>query len=69
MNGYEELANAIILQAVSDYRTAKRKLKKHPDNKKAKFRLKDCERFFQSKWFEVLTPIDGQMLLKKLKEE
>ena len=31
--------------------------------------VEDCERFFRSDWFAVLTGIDGQMLLKKLQEE
>ena len=32
---YERLANAIILQAVSDYRIALKKIKAHPKNKEA----------------------------------
>ena len=61
---YEKLANAIFLQAVKDYRTARKKLKKYP-----KIMVEDCERFFRSDWFAALTGIDGQMLLKKLQEE
>ena len=66
---YEKLANAIILQAVKDYRTARKKLKKYPKNKDAKLMVEDCERFFRSDWFAALTGIDGQLLLKKLQEE
>lgn len=33
MNAYENLANAIILQAVTDYRTARKYLKLHPRTK------------------------------------
>ena len=66
---YENLANAIILQAVKDYRAARKKLKYHPKNKEAKLMVEDCERFFRSDWFTVLTSIDGAVLLKKLKEE
>ena len=33
---YDELANAIILQAVKDYRDARKKLKKRPKNEDAK---------------------------------
>ena len=32
---YERLANAIILQAVSDYRTALKKIKANPKNRQA----------------------------------
>lgn len=34
-NPYEKLANAIILQAVSDYRVALKKVKKNPKNRDA----------------------------------
>ena len=66
---YENLANAIILQAVKDYRAAKKKLKRNPKNKDAKLIVGDCERFFCSDWFGQLTSVDGKMLLKKLQEE
>ena len=33
---YERLANAIILQAVADYRVALKKIKAHPKDRKAK---------------------------------
>lgn len=66
---YEKLANAIILQAVKDYREARKKLKKYPKNKDAKLMVEDCEKFFCSDWFAALTSIDGQMLLKKLQGE
>ena len=66
---YENLAQAIILQAVKDYRAARKKLKHHPKNKEAKLMIEDCERFFRSDWFASLTSVDGGMLLTKLKEE
>lgn len=66
---YEKLAGAIILQAVKDYRTARKKLKKYPKNKDAKLMIEDCEKFFCSDWFAELTSIDDQALLKKLQEE
>ncbi len=66
---YENLAHEIILQAVKDYRTARKKLKYHPKNKDAKLMIEDCERFFRSDWFGALTSVDGQLLLKKLQEE
>lgn len=66
---YENLANAIILQAVKDYRVARKKLKRNPKNKDAKLMVEDCERFFCSDWFGQLTSVNGKMLLKKLQEE
>ena len=44
---WENLANAIILQAVKDYREARKKHKKRPKNEDAKLMIADCEAFFQ----------------------
>ena len=66
---YENLANAIVMQAVKDWRGAKRHLKRKPKNEKAIAMVKDCESFFLSDWFNKLTKLDGELLLKKLKEE
>ena len=69
MNGYERLRNAIVVQAVKDYRSSGRKLRKHPDSAEAKKMAGECERFFLSEWFMDLTKVDGQMVLSKLREE
>lgn len=69
MNGYEELANAIILQAVKDYRESLRLLSMNPNDKSAKRDQRNIERFFRSEWFSILTDLNGELLLKKLKEE
>ena len=66
---YQNLANAIILQAAKDYRLARRKLRRKPRNEDAKFMVKDCEDFFRSDWFKMLTDVDGEMILRKLQEE
>ena len=66
---YENLAQAVILQAVKDYRMARKELKYHPKNKDTKLMIEDCERFFRSDLFGVLTSVDGQMLLIRLQEE
>ena len=59
---WERLANAIIEDAVEEYRIVRDK----PDCAGKKRAL---ERFFRSKWFDSLTTLDGRWLLKKLKEE
>ena len=66
---WESLANAIILQAVKDYREARKKLKKRPKNEDAKLMISDCEAFFRSDWYRALTDVDGEMLIRKLREE
>ena len=55
---YENLANAIVLQAVKDYRL-------HDDEKE----LVSIERFFRSCWFSTLTSINPEMLIAKLRKE
>lgn len=66
---YDSLANAIILQAVKDYRNTRKKRKYHPKNKDAKLIIEDCERFFRSDWFAALTSVSGELLITKLQEE
>ena len=66
---YEKLANAIIMQAVKDYRAANKKLKKQPTNKDAELMVLDTEKFFRSDWFTALTDVDGAVILRKLQEE
>lgn len=65
----ENFANAIVMQAVKDYRRARHKLRKRPKNTEARTMIEDCERFFLSDWFETLTNLDGSMILNKLKQE
>lgn len=48
MDPYEKLANAIVIQAAKDYRTALRKLKRNPRNHLAKGEAESIERFFRS---------------------
>lgn len=66
---YERLANAIVLQTVKDFRAARRKLRRKPQNVEAKRMINDCERFFRSDWFVELTDVDGEAVLRKLYEE
>lgn len=69
MNPYNELANAIILQTVKDYRKVLRTLSQYPHNRSAQYERRRMEQFFRSGWFGVLTTIDPQMLISKLKAE
>ena len=65
MNCYEELANAIVLQAVTDWRRVVR----HPNAMDAKLIREETEKFFLSRWFGILTDLDGPQLLERLKKE
>ena len=68
-NPYEALANAIILQAVNDYRAALKKVKKNPSNREALDEALQIERFFKSQWYQVLTSVDGEYLIDRLRKE
>ena len=58
---YVDLADAIILQAVKDYRKAL------IGGRTAV--IKSCERFFRSEWFNILTSADGEMIMNKIRKE
>ena len=65
--GYEDLANAIIIQAAKDYRCALQNLMKHPEDRGID---KDkLEEFFNSEWYAALTDVDGSYLMRKIREE
>ena len=66
---YERLANAIILQAASDYRRNLKKLKKNPQNRDVMNEVLQTEKFFRSPWYQVLTTVDGEFLIQKLRKE
>ena len=69
MDSYEKLANAIVLQAVRDYRTALKRVARHPKDRDGLAVKNQCVRFFRSGWFGVLTGIDPEMLMRKLQME
>ena len=58
MDPYENLANAIVLQAVKDYRLT--------DDEQE---LQEIERFFRSGWFGVLSKVDPEYLIRQLRKE
>lgn len=57
MENIELLANAIILQAVKDYKHTSPQCRA------------EIKRFFCSEWFRVLTRLDGEMLISRLENE
>lgn len=88
MEPYANLANAIIIQAVKDYRQALYFLKRHPhtpeldteeakkDKRKRVLRDKiiknegerdGVERFSRSGWFEILSDLDGEDLMRQVR--
>ena len=66
---WQELANAIVIQAVNDYRKLCRKERKEPLQQSEYEDKKRIQRFFCGWWFETLTDINGFELLKRLDAE
>lgn len=68
---YEKLANAIILQAVKDWRTAYRACRRSYRDTVSRNHMYECESFFRSNWFKTLTNgnIDGKWLVQALKKQ
>ena len=78
---YENLANAIIIQAAKDYKSVVHQLKKTPvpepnalkSEKKAYEQLltkkSEILRFFHSAWYMTLTNVDPQIIIRNIEKE
>ena len=66
---YEELANAIVLQAFKDYRKTLFKLVQEPEEWKHRSSKKKLERFFHSKWYRTLTDLNPEILMQEAKRQ
>ncbi len=66
---YTNLASAIVLLAVEDYRDARLELSKNPKSRKAKRRLNKLTKFFQSSWAEQLCFGKADYIFEKLQKE
>lgn len=66
VEGYEELANAIIVRAVQDYKLV---LTGYENSMGRILYQKELENFFQSEWFNTLTKLDGIMIMDKIRKE
>ena len=70
LSPWQKLANAIVEQAVKDYRMEQARIKANPQNSDyTKAEAWKLERFFRSDWFEVLTDMAGRLILSRLKKE
>ena len=56
VEAYQNLANAIIIQACEDYKTGE-------------INDDSFERFCRSEWFSMLTKVDPEYLIKKMDKE
>ena len=69
MERYENLANAIVYQAVKDYRQILKVCIQYPDDEELQQEKESIEQFFESKWCSILTELDGAWLMRKIKED
>ena len=65
---YENLANAIVISAAEDYKSALIRLKKNPESRSAAADVQQLEKFFWSEWYEALTDLDSSYLIRKMRE-
>lgn len=64
------LANAIVMQACKDYRkTYRLHIRTYRVGEKSDDKLEELEKFFRSAWYRTLTDIDGEHLMKQIREE
>lgn len=66
---WRDLADAVVLTAVDDWRKSMFQLMSPSLRSKRAFDLtKDCEKFFRSSWFETLTGIDGKSFFANVRK-
>lgn len=68
IDGYEKLAAAVVERAISDYRSALKRLKRKPHDLAAKRMKNDCERFFLDE-ITIYSNIDGKTIMRMVKEQ
>lgn len=68
MTCWQALANAIVEQAAKDYLAVLRLLKKYPDSVACQERARYFERFFHSGWYEILTEVNPDYLIQRLRK-
>lgn len=66
---YEQLANAIILQAISDYKAPPIDHGRIRHDDMIESARDEIERFIRSDWFGILTSLDPEYLIRLLREE
>lgn len=68
-DGYQELANAIVIRAANDYRILLRFHQKHPDNAIAGSKIRELERDVHTSFFQSLTTLDVDRIFAEIRAE
>lgn len=66
---WEDLANAIVVQAVDDYLAAFKALQSDPDNFRAKRMQKEVLAFLKSEWYQTLTNVNPRVIIQHLENK
>ena len=66
---YQLLANAIVEQAADDYLDLLAGFATTVDEKDRKAQISSLRKFFLSDWYDLLTKVDGEWLMRKLEEK
>lgn len=66
--GYEALANAIIIQAAKDFKDKCKMFKKNP-KREQEIKKEALYKFFFSEMFEMLTTVDGKIIVEQIQKE
>lgn len=69
-NGWQALGMAIVKQAVDDWRTAHRNLRRtYCDSRAESEMIRECERYLCSPYPEFFADVNGKYIMRKLREE
>lgn len=69
MDGYKELAAAIVERALMDFRTAINNIRKNYNIDYSEKTILEVSQFLMSEWFTMISDLNGCLLLKIMKEE
>ena len=67
MDGYKNLAAAVVTKAVEDYRSALKRLHRHPNDIAANKVRNDCEQFFNDN-ISYYSDLDGQAIMSAVRK-
>lgn len=68
IDGYKNLAAAVVEKAVRDYKHALRVLKRNPNRENAIRMKEDCERFFRND-IGMYSELDGESIIRIINEK
>lgn len=68
IDGYKDLANAVVIKSVNDYENALKRLKRKPNDINANRMKNDCECFFRNE-ISIYTDLDGEAIMRIIKQK